>query len=120
VILGTNFRATAGLIINSAEQEIRWLNDAIPLKSTMHYSSSTAALEDYTAATIDSNHFDAYTICQQILESKYEGANTDDVTNQQTPLTPEQRADPAKLLSEFPTLFSASLDSIHIVKSTSK
>jgi hypothetical protein len=35
-------------------------------------------------------------------------------------LTPEQRADPVKLLSEFPTLFSASLDSIHIVKSTSK
>jgi hypothetical protein len=73
----------------------------------MHYTSSTAALEDYTAATID--HFDAYTMCQQILESKYKEANTDDITNQQTHLTPEQHADLAKLLSEFPQLFSGKL-----------
>jgi hypothetical protein len=107
VILGTDFCATAGLIIDCAEQEIRWLDDAIPFKATTHYASSTAALEDYTAATID--HFDAYTACQQILESKYEGANTEDVANQQTHLTPEQRADLAKLLSEFPQLFSGKL-----------
>jgi hypothetical protein len=115
MVLGTDFCATARLIIDCTKQDIHWLDNAIPFKSTMHYVSLTAALEDYMAATID--HFNTYTVCQQILESKYEEANTDNIANQQTHLTPEKRTNLAKLLAEFPQLFSGKLGSILTAKS---
>jgi hypothetical protein len=91
-------------VIDFANQQVHWLDDSIPFKSTNHYADPSTAFYSLSYADADA---DSYAIT--IMESKYDQVGTDEVANQQTHLTPQQRTDLAQVLSNFSKLFSGKL-----------
>jgi len=120
IVLGTDVMSPLGFDTHCSSKTVSWMNNRIPWKSpddfepekendsfsTSCYYADTPYVSNYENIA---NVFALRRPRDEIKSSKYELASPDEVASQQQHLTPLQRKDLSKLLSNFGDLFNGTL-----------
>ena len=113
VILGADFLTKTGINLNYAEGELQWYHVNVPMKDPLALTKDDylAMIDVHLIEEDDEVHdewFETYVVAP-IKDAKYEAVDVDDVVQQQTHLTDEQRNDLNQLLKKYTRLFSGKL-----------
>jgi len=123
IILGRRTLRKLGIVIDFDHDSVKWRDKIIPMKPPLSQPRMTrfrqiqqqylASFEDQADALAPegSDFLDANFTSVEILESKYDKADTDEVANMQKHLSPAQREELKVLLRKFTRLFSGKLGS---------
>lgn len=108
VILGREFLTELGITIDFNNLNVKWEDDAIPMKHPQHWHNHT----NWTLA-LDNDYFDSvdrdYPDEAFILDAKYEATSAKQVADAQHHLNPEQRSKLAKALRNTTEIFDGKL-----------
>ena len=114
IILGADFLEKVGIDIKYSSKEMSWFGLTVPLRNANElfqedYNQMAEAMlvqdeDDY----FGEDWLDSYA-ATTVMDSKYDGADPQEVAASQTHLTHEQRKSLADLLAKFPKLFDGKL-----------
>jgi hypothetical protein len=116
IILGLDLMILLGIDVKSSTKTVEWQGNVIAFKPANYFgqnfdrSSFESNLSSFTDdPLIAKGATQAGYKSKDILHSKYEAVNTNEVAAQQTHLSASQRQDLAKLFTSFSKLFSGRL-----------
>ncbi len=116
VILGTDFHSKSGIDIKYSTCIIEWFDNELPMRDPHHLDGNEyLAMADILEVQCEAEDifgmdwYDPTCYASEILDAKYSKVSTDDVVNQLTHLTPDQRDDLKGLFHGFTRLFDCTL-----------